>query len=269
MKPIPPEATGHWIALVVLALASAGCPERDDGPPPPVLEVAAASDLRYAMVELTTGFGRTHPDVTVRTSYGSSGQFESQIRNGAPFDLYFSADIAYPERLAERDLASRDGVFSYAIGRIVLWVQRDSPVDVQSLGIDALTHESVRRVAVANPRHAPYGRAAMAALSHYRLRRRLAGSLVLGDNVSQAAQFVQSGNADIGIIANSLAVAPPMREAGSHWEIPADAYPEMRQGGMILRRSPHQEAARAFRDHVLGPEGREVLSRFGFGLPDP
>jgi molybdate transport system substrate-binding protein len=160
-----------------------------------------------------------------------------------------------------------DDVFLYAIGRIVVWVPKDSPVDVEKLGIKALLDPSVRKIAVANPEHAPYGRAAVAAMKALNVYDTVASRLVYGENIAQTAQFVQSGAADVGILALSLAVAPQMRNAGRFWQVPLDAYPQMEQGGIILKSSRNLEAARAFREFVLGGHGREVLERYGFYLP--
>ena len=160
-----------------------------------------------------------------------------------------------------------DGVFLYAIGRIVVWVPKDSPVDVEKLGIKALLEPSVRKIAVANPEHAPYGRAAVAAMKSLNVYDTVASRLVYGENIAQTAQFVQSGAADIGILALSLAVAPQTRDAGRFWQVPLDAYPRIEQGGIILKSSRNLETARAFRDFVLADRGREVLEHYGFYLP--
>jgi molybdate transport system substrate-binding protein len=235
--------------------------------PPAVLTVAAAADLRFALEDLVKDFEEKFPATKVSVTYGSSGNFFAQIQNGAPFDLFFSADIEYPRKLAAKGLGA-DDVFLYAIGCIVLWVPKDSPLAVDKLGIKALLEPSIRKVAVANPEHAPYGRAAIAALKALNVYDQVAARLVYGENIAQTAQFVQSGAADVGILALSLAVAPQMRDAGRFWLVPLDAYPRMEQGGTILKSSKNLEAVRAFRDFVLGDHGREVLKHFGFYLPE-
>ena len=226
--------------------------------------VAAASDLGFAIQKIIEGFEATTPH-RVRLSLGSSGNFFTQIRNGAPFDVYLSADIAYPRQLAPFGLVEPNSIFVYAVGRIVVWVRNESTLDVRSLGPSALL-EGNGKVSIANPRHAPYGRAAMAAIDHYRFGERLSNRLVLGENVAQAAQFVQSGAAEIGIIALSLAESEPMREAGRFWEIPLDAYSRMDQGGVILAHAGQTgrlRAARAFTAWMQGPEARGVLRDYG------
>jgi molybdate transport system substrate-binding protein len=230
------------------------------------LDVAAAADLKFAMDEIVTAFGKARPGLTVSVSYGSSGNFLSQIVNGAPFDLFFSADIEYPRRLGEAGLATTGSEFRYAVGRIVVWVPAASSIPIER-GLQVLAGPEVRRIAIANPRHAPYGRAAEAALRAAGVYEAVKDKLVFGENVAQTAQFVQSGATDAGIIALSLAIAPTLAKQGRYFEVPLDSYPRMEQGGIILNRARDVEAARAFRDFVLGPEGRAVLEGYGFFLP--
>jgi molybdate transport system substrate-binding protein len=232
------------------------------------ITVAAAADLRFALDELAQEFQTNSPGSTVKVTYGSSGQLFAQIQNQAPFDLFFSADIEYPRRLAAAGLGLETNVFRYAIGRLVVWVPTNSPVEVNRLGMQALLDPAVKRIAIAQPQHAPYGRAAVAAMKSLGVYSQAEPRLVYGENIAQTAQFVQSGAADIGIIARSLAVAPQMRTAGRFWEIPAEAYPRLEQGGLLLKGAKEADAARAFRDFVLGPRGRDVLKRHGFHLPE-
>lgn len=232
------------------------------------LKVAAAADLKFALDELVEEFHVSQPSTRVAVTYGSSGNFFAQIQNEAPFDLYFSADIAHPRKLAEAGLALDGDVFLYAIGRIVVWAPATSPVDVEKLGSQSLLAPSVKRIAIANPRHAPYGLAAVAAMKSLEVFERAEPLLVHGENVAQTAQFVQSGAADIGIIALSLALAPAMTDEGRYWQIPLDAYPRMDQGGIILAGTMDPAAARSFRDFVLSDHGRAVLERYGFSIPE-
>jgi molybdate transport system substrate-binding protein len=257
-----------WLAFAGVILAAFGAfAAGEDATPPAVLTVAAAADLRFALDDLVKDFEEQYPGTKINVTYGSSGNFFAQFQNGAPFDLFFSADIEDPRKLAERGLGA-DDVFLYAIGCIVVWVPKDSPVAVEKLGIKALLEPSIRKIAVANPEHAPYGRAAVAALKALNVYDQVASRLVYGENIAQTAQFVQSGAADAGMLALSLAVAPQMRDAGRFWQVPLDAYPRMEQGGIILKSSKNLETARAFRDFVLGDQGREILKRFGFYLPE-
>lgn len=237
------------------------------GGPIQEVRVAAAADLRFALEEIIKAFGQQYPDIAVAPTYGSSGSFHSQLVNRAPFDIFLSADVTYSRELAGRGLALPGSEFVYAVGRIVIWVPKGSPIDVQRLAIEALRHDSVRHIAIANPRHAPYGQAAEAALRSLGIFDAVKEKLVFGENVSQALQFVESGAAQIGVVALSLALAPGVRDKGRHWEIPAEAYPRIEQGGIILRWARNPEAARMFRSYILGLEGRSVLRRYGFSLP--
>jgi molybdate transport system substrate-binding protein len=187
--------------------------------------------------------------------------------NRAPFDLYFSADVLFPKKLVEQGLAPADSLFTYAVGRLVLWVPKASPLDVEKLGLAALRSPAVRHVSIANPQHAPYGQAAEAALRSLGVYEAVREKLVYGENVAQALQFVQSGAAEAGVIALSLALAPPVVAAGRYWEVPLDAAPRLEQGGVILKAARNPEAARQFRDFVLAAPGRATLKRFGFFIP--
>ena len=230
------------------------------------ITIAAAADLNYALKDLASRFEKkTGEKATL--SFGSSGNLFSQIRSGAPYDLFFSADIDYPEKLAAAGLVEDDSLRTYAIGRLVLWVPKAAGFDPQKLKMDLLMQPAIQRIAIANPEHAPYGRAAMAALEHFGLKDKVAGKLVFGENISQAAQFVQSGNAQAGLIALSLALSPAMKDSGSYWELPADSYPKLRQGVAILTASKRKLGAKAFLDYVTSSEGAAVLEQYGFAPP--
>jgi molybdate transport system substrate-binding protein len=229
------------------------------------LSVAAASDLSSAMNELIAGYERTSGH-KIRLSTGSSGNFFAQIQNGAPFDVFFSADADYPRQIEQAGLAEPGTLFIYAIGRIVLWVRNDSPLDV-SRGWAALADPRVKKIAIANPLHAPYGRAAEAAMRAAGLYDRVKDRLVLGENISQAAQFVDSGNADIGVLALSLAAGAPMKNHGRWWLVPENSYPRLEQAAIVLRSSKHKDAARAFLAYVRSAEGTAILKQNGFVQP--
>lgn len=235
--------------------------------PHPELLIAAASDLRFAMDDLAGRFEQQHPDVKVTASYGSSGQFFTQIQNGAPYDIFFSADIAYPRQLAAAGLTLPDSEFRYATGRIAVWVPNESPIDVARLGIGALRDPSVRHIAIANPDHAPYGRAAVAAMKSLGVYEAVAPKLAYGENISQTLQFIQQRSADIGIVALSLALAPPVKESGRYWEIPASAHPPLDQGGAIPKWSKNPALARQFREFMQSEEVQRTLAAYGFEIP--
>ena len=229
------------------------------------ITIAAASDLNFVFRELAAEYEKATGD-RVRLSLGSSGNFYAQIQNGAPFDLYFSADIAYPRKLEEAGLAVPGSLYPYAVGRIVLWTGKDSLLDL-SKGLEILREPTIKKIAIANPKHAPYGRAAVAAMEQAQVYDRVKAKLVLGENISQAAQFVESGSAEVGIIAMSLALAPPMQAAGRYWEIPVETYPPIEQGAVVLTGGKNQERAKAFLAFVQGAEGQAMMKRYGFVIP--
>lgn len=248
--------------------ATVGSAATGASPSPPLpLRLAVAADLRFAMDELVVRWRSAHPDVPVETVYGSSGTFFAQLSQGAPFDLFFSADIDYPRRLVEAGLADGSTLRRYAVGQLAVWVPATSSLDVEGQGLGVVLDPSVRRVAIANPEHAPYGRAALAALEAAGVAAAVGPKLVLGENAAQAAQFVQSGNADVGIIALSLARSPALEGQGRFAIVPPDAYPAIEQGAVVLSGSARAAEARAFLDFVLGPEGRAVLDAYGFLAP--
>jgi molybdate transport system substrate-binding protein len=229
------------------------------------LRIAAASDLNAALGELIARFTATRA-VDVDVTYGSSGTLYSQLTNQAPFDIFFSADVDYPRRLAGGGLTITGGEFEYGVGRLVVWVPGSSALDVSTDGLRALTDGAVHRVAIANPEHAPYGRAAIAALKSAGIEDAVRPKLVNGESVAQALQFVQSGAADAGIVALSLALTPGGR-TGRWFEVPLDAYPALRQGGTILKWASDPALARELRGFVLSADGRAILRQYGFSPP--
>ncbi len=245
---------GALAGFALWALACAGCAAAAEKQS---LSVAAASDLKFAMDEVSRDFGRAHPDWNLNVTYGSSGNFYSQIRSGAPFDIFLSADADYPKRLLADRVGLPDSLFIYGIGSIVVWTSSASKFDPAT----ALREASLKRLAIANPGPAPYGRAAVAALRSLGLYDALASKLVMGENVAQAFAFVQSGAADAGIIAHSLAVSPEARRTGRYSELPESLYPRMEQAGLILKDSA---AARALCAFLQSSQGRQILARYGF-----
>ena len=247
------------LAILALALSTAGAARAQ------VIRVAAAADLKFAMQDVAAQFEKktgTKVDVT----YGSSGNFFSQLQNGAPFDLFFSADIDYPRKLEAAGLVEPGTLYEYAIGRIAIWTPAGAKVDVSSQGWNTLLDASVQKIAIANPEHAPYGRAAVAALQKAGIYEQVKSKLVYGENISQAAQFVQSGNAQAGLVAMSLAVSPGMAE-GKRWEIPADMHPPIEQAVILMKAAAKKEAARAFLEFVKSNSGRATLAKYGFTFP--
>jgi molybdate transport system substrate-binding protein len=228
------------------------------------IRIAAAADLNYAMAELAGQFEK-ETGIKVNVTSGSSGNFFSQIQNGAPFDLFFSADMKYPDKLAATGFAEPE-TLQYALGRIVVWVPAGAKVDIDKQGWNALLDASVQKIAIANPQLAPYGQAAVSALQKAGIYEQVKGKLIYGENVSQAAQFAQSGNAQAGIIALSLAVSPGMKE-GQFWEISHEMYPSIKQGAVVLRIAKDKKAAQTFLDFVKSSAGRAILQKHGFAAP--
>ena len=231
------------------------------------IRVAAATDLRSCLDALTDAFQIEHPNFDLLPTFGASGVLLTQLKSGLETDLYLSADIAYAHDLAAAGLAAEADVFESGQGRLVIWVRNESPIDVLKLGAEALLDTSVRRVAIANPVHAPYGRAAVAALEHLGLHERLKEKLAIGESAAQAAQYVESGAAEVGILPMALANGIRLSERGRFWVVPADAHPPIRHGGAIHARAIDREATVAFRDFLLSPSGRLILARYGFEFP--
>jgi molybdate transport system substrate-binding protein len=243
------------MALLALACMRAAAAQQE-------VRVAAAADLNFALEDLAGQFSK-QTGTTVLASYGSSGNFFSQLQNGAPFDLFFSADIGYAQKLDAAGLGEPGTLYEYAVGRIVIWAPADAKVDVAKLGWKALLDPSIQKIAIANPEHAPYGRAAVAAMQKAGIYEQLKPKLVYGENISQAAQFVQSGNAQAGIVAMSLAVSPAMKE-GKRWLIPAEMHPTIEQAAIVLKNAKNKEQAKAFLEFVKSPAGRATLTKYGF-----
>ena len=229
------------------------------------LRVAAAADLQWAMNDLARQY-ESQTGTRVSVSYGSSGNFFSQIQNGAPFDLFLSADVGYPRRLEGAGLAEPASLFIYAQGQIVLWAPPSEKINIAKQQWAALANDNVQKIAIANPAHAPYGRAAVAALQKAGIYPQVRDKLVYGENIAQAAQFVQSGNAQVGILAKSLALSPALR-AGQLWEIPEGLYPPIEQAAIVLKHAANKDAADAFLRFLKSDAGRNILVRNGFVIP--
>ena len=228
----------------------------------PSLTIAAAADLKYALDSLVTIFKRQQPAAKVTVVYGSSGKFYEQLRHGAPFDLYFSADSDYPRRLQQAGLTA-GAPQPYALGRLVLWSKKLNP---NAQGIGTLLNPRVKYVAIANPAHAPYGRLAEEVLHHYQLYDQVKPKLVLGENIGQAAQYAATGAADAGLLAYALALSPELRRAGHFYLIPASAHSPLQQSFVVLKRAQGNATAAAFAAFVASPAARQALRKYGFGL---
>ncbi len=260
-------AFSRLIVIVCLAAALPGC-----GDAPRSLEgrqtarrlrIAAASDLKFALADVVVAFEKQHPDVQLKMTYGSSGTFFSQLSYEAPFDLFLSADMTYPQKLIEQGHAVAGSDFEYAIGHIVIWAAKDWPIDVEQ-GFEILRDDAVLKIAVANPQTAPYGRAAIAALKSVGIYDAVESKLVYGESIAQTVQMAESGAADVGIVALSLALSPALQDKGRYYQIPDDAHPPIVQGGVVLRWAEDAALAGEFRDFLLSADAAAILKRFGF-----
>jgi len=228
--------------------------------------ITAASDLQYAMKDIIAAFESKNQGDTVAAVYGSSGKAFSQIENGAPYDMFFSADISYPEKLKQSGMAISEPK-PYAIGRITLWVTKQSGLDVRN-GMKLLTDPRVKKIAIANPEHAPYGRSAKETFEHYKLYDNIKNKLVLGENIQQTAQFVQTGAADAGMIAYSLVLAPVLAKEGNYYLIPATAHKPIVQGYVRLKPAINNGCATKFEQFIGSPAARVIFKKYGFILPN-
>lgn len=225
--------------------------------------VAAAADLRYAMDEVVVAYKKLNPKSDIKVTYGSSGNAYQQIISGAPYDIYFSADIKYTQRLTEQGLTATKPKL-YAIGFIVLWSHE---IDV-SKGMSSLNNPKLKKLAIANPDHAPYGKRAQECLQHYKLYDKLKEKIILGENIAQTAQFAQTGNAEIGILALSLVLSPAMKNQGKYFLIDSKSYSPLEQAYVIIKKPTINAETFKFARFVASPEARGILKSYGFKLPE-
>jgi molybdate transport system substrate-binding protein len=249
----------------LLAMLAASCLASTNFAQKKTVRVAAAADLQAAMPEIAKAFA-TQAGTTIDVAYGSSGNFYAQIQNGVPLDVFFSADNEYPRKLQESGFAEPYSSTIYGIGKIVLWMPARAKCNPDRDGWRCLQDPAVKKIAIANPAHAPYGRAAVAALQKAGIYDAVKAKLVLGENISQAAQFVQSGNAEAGIIADSLTVSPAL-QGGKKWIIPAELYAPIEQTVVMLKSAKEKFAAQEFIKFVTQGPGREILAKYGFEPP--
>jgi molybdate transport system substrate-binding protein len=219
------------------------------------VNIAAAADMKYALDDIAKVYMKRHPDTKINTMFGSSGKAFTQISNGAPYDIYYSADIDYPKKLKAAGKAVGE-VKPYAIGRIVLW---SNTIDTAK-GINTLLSPNVKKIAIANPEHAPYGRAAVAALKTYGVYDKIKSKLIYGENINQTAQYVQTKAADIAILALSITSSPALRDTPS-FLIPKESHPELVQGYVLVKNNPE---AKDFISFFETKEANEILKKYGF-----
>jgi molybdate transport system substrate-binding protein len=229
--------------------------------PPQEVLVAAAADLKFAMDSVVQVFSATYPDISIKLVYGSSGNFYDQISHDGPFDIFFSADLGYPQKL-ELQHKTLTPIKLYGTGQIVLWSKK---LDPSREGMNTLLLPTVTHIAIANPAHAPYGQRAEESLKHYQLYDKVKDKLVIGENISQTAQYASTGAADVGIIALSLALSPQLQKEGKFWLIPATTHEPLKQGFVLLQHAKGNEGAKKFAAFIESEKARAILKYFGFG----
>jgi molybdate transport system substrate-binding protein len=252
-------------AVPALATLLAAPPARAQ-PQRRVLTVAAAANLKVAAEALKAAFEAERPGVEVALTFGASGAFFAQLRQGAPFDLFLSADREYPAKLVAAGLARPEDERVYAIGQLVAWRPPGSTLDLERRGLAALADPAVKRIAMANPAVAPFGRAAEAALRAAGILDAVRDRLVLGTSVGQAAQFATTGAADVAFLPRSLALGKEL-SGGKAFPVPEALHPRLEQSGLVLLASREADLARAFLAFLAGAQGRALLAGAGYGLP--
>lgn len=251
------------IPLLLLACSFAG---RADAPAGS-LTMAVAANMAVCVEALNAEFKRAHPGAELKVATGASGNFFAQIKNGAPFELFISADMDYPRKLVEAGLAQGETLRPYAYGRLALWT--NTPGINPGRGRTVLTAESTTKIAIANPETAPYGRAAMEALQKLEVLEAAKPKLVVGESVSQAVQFVQSGNAEIGFVPYSLLVVPPLKGVGLYILLPAGSYTPIAQGVVVTQKGAGNPLAKAYLDFLGSETAHAILEANGYALSDP
>lgn len=255
-----PETRLALLAAFFLTLACVTACKDQTSNRPNELTVAAASDLTPAFEELGREFEIIHKTKVV-FSFGSTGLLTRQIENGAPMDLFAAANVSYIEQLEQEGLIIPDTKAIYARGRITLWTPAMSNIRLQ--GIADLARPEVQRVAIANPDHAPYGLAAKQALESAGVWERVRPKLVFGDNIRQTLQYAQTGNVDVAIVALSLS----MQSNGRSTLVPEELHKPIDQALAVIKTTKNEQAARAFADFMASPQGRAIMQKYGFTLP--
>lgn len=249
----------HLLLLVLVALASRPALQAQ------TLTLAAAANLKAAMDVLKPAFEAKHPGSTLQVSLGASGSFMAQIQQGAPFDVFLAADAEFPDKLAAAGYVTGES-FPYATGRLMLWIRKDVGLDPAKDGLKVLLNPAVKRIAIGNPAVAPFGRSAEAALKAAGLHEAVKAKLVFGENITQAAQYLQTGAAEAGFISSPQVLVPALAQ-GLVWTVPQNLYPVQKQCGVLLKRSTQPALAAAFKAYLLSPEAQAVLAKLGYGAP--
>jgi len=249
-------------ALIIVAIAAAWLEPALGA----TVAIAAAADLTFCIQDLNKAYHQDHPDTELKVSTGSSGNFYTQIEHGAPYDVFLSADISFPQKLIDEGFADRSSLSVYSVARLALWTIKPDVVSVDK-GIDVLRDPAVKRIAIANPQFAPYGRAAEAALETAGLWNEIQSRLVTGENIAQTAQFVQSGNADVGFVALSLLYTPTLQNVGRYIQVDPKLYPPLQQAMVLTKAGAGNSAAHDYLQFLGSEEARKIFDRYGFEAP--
>lgn len=247
----------HFAWLICLTVASV--PAAFAGK----LTVAAAADMKFAMADIVAAFNQSHPGDKVEVTFGSSGKAFTQIQQGAPYDMFFSADIKFPKELIAKGFAQPEPI-PYAVGRLVLW---STDPKVKTMTMQDLLASDIKKIAIANPKHAPYGKRAEEALKASGVWEKIESKLVLGEDIVQTSQFVQTGNAQVGLLALSLAMSPKMSQLGFYQLLPDSLHEPLNQAFVITKHGKDNPLATTFADYMQSPASRATMVRYGFALP--
>jgi molybdate transport system substrate-binding protein len=260
------DACTLWAVFLFLLFFSAGPLPRASAE---TVTIAAAADLTYCIEDLDRAYEQSHPGTELKVSIGSSGNFSAQIQSDAPFDVFLSADIQYPKTLVDGGFVDRSTLTVYAIGRIVLWTAKPDTVNLDH-GIEVLRDRAaVKKIAIANPEHAPYGRAAKDVLNNSGLWSEVQDRLVQGENIAQTAQYVQTGNVDAGFVALSLLLSPNLKNVGRYIEMDPRLYPKLEQAMVLTTAGTKREVVRDYFQFLQSPAARKIFDQYGFTLPAP
>jgi molybdate transport system substrate-binding protein len=257
------------LALTVIAVASATIPPALAGesprPPRESVSVAAAANLVYALDALNAQFKKASPHVTLTSTTGASGNLVAQIKNGAPFDVFLSADLDYPQALIDTGAADASSLLTFAIGQLVLWTAKPN-LPVSDIAA-TVRNPAVQKLAIAHLKTAPYGRAAQQALEKLGVWDIAQPKLVTGENITQTSQFVETGNADAGFVALSIVLSPKLKNKGRWIEVPANLYAPLAQGVVLTKRGSTNPAAKRYLEFLRSDAAKKILSDFGYDVP--
>jgi len=227
------------------------------------VNIAAAANLRYVLEEIKTAYVKQHPKAKVNLTFGASGMLVQQIQNGASFDFFMAADNEFPVKLKDKGLTT-GAMSTYAFGKLAIY---STSLDVDKPGLKALKDPTVKKIAIANPETAPYGERSVELLKSLKLYEGLKSKIVMGENISQTAQFAFTGNVEIGFIALSLALAPEMTGKGNYYIIPQNLYKPIEQACILIKTPVLNTEASKFKKFVLSASTKGIWEKFGYSVP--